>query len=90
MLAVVVQLASVRDKQMVATLRQLLEIAEKGELRGVEISAEDVHGKEKFFAEGTYRRRPSHGAQAAMRLAMRMAGLEDQRQQDEEDRKTKG
>jgi hypothetical protein len=68
---------------MVASLRQLLEIAEKGELRGFEFSVEDIRGREKFCALGSYKRRPSHGAQAAMRLAMRMASLEDKRQEED-------
>lgn len=83
-MASVVSLAAVRDREMILALRQILEIAERGELRGVEFSVEDVRGKEKFCALGSYKRRPAHGAQAAMRLAIRMAGLEDQRQEDED------
>lgn len=85
MSADVVRLTAVRDKQLTTTLRQLLEIAERGELRGYELAAEDVRGNERFFVVGSYKARPQHGAQAAMRLAMRMGNLADRRQEENDD-----
>lgn len=83
MSAEVVRLAAVRDREILLALQQLTALAQKGELRGFQFSVEDVHGKEKLCALGSYSRRPAHGAQAAMRLAMRMGHLEDQRQEEE-------
>jgi hypothetical protein len=84
MTAEVVRLTAARDRQLTTTLRQLLELAERGELRGYELAAEDIRGSEKFFVVGSYKARPQHGAQAAMRLAMRMGNLADQRQEDDD------
>lgn len=82
-LAEVVSLAGYGSKQIADLLRQLSVIAERGELRGVQIAVEDIRGTEKFCARGSYERNPRHGVQAALRLAMRMGYRADQREFEE-------
>lgn len=69
----IVQLDKYRSKDVVATLRDLLEAAEKGEIRGIAFVVKVAPGDNRAGLAGEYRRHPEKALQATFMLERHLA-----------------
>jgi hypothetical protein len=63
-------------KETVAVLEHLLARARSGTCRGVAVCS-DLQGQDKVVFTGKYRRSPAQGVNAAMRISVRLAQLQE-------------
>jgi hypothetical protein len=75
--AQVISITKQRDEHLVAMFEFWLDLAKRGELLGAGVFGQDVNGLHEMTVSGDYRRRPSKGAAAALRVASRLAEMDD-------------
>lgn len=73
----VLSLVMHRARDTISVLRALLELAVKGQLRGVAICYRDSEGQEDVAFTGIYRANPVYAAHAGMRLSMELTMAEE-------------
>lgn len=67
-----------QQRDTIAVLRVLLDMANRGEVTSLLVSYRDGEGRDRCVSSGDYRSDPAVAVNAAMRIAMRMTQAQDE------------